>query len=307
MAEYFMPSQGSTYFQNIIQWMRTGKRFRPRFPRAIQLQTQSTCNAKCIFCPHYQFPSDIVHGKMEMWLFKKIINECTSRHTSRISPYLTNEPLMDKRLPEMISYITSKKKFCTKTKINTNGSLLTPDLSQALLDAGLDQLWISVNGYTRKSHAEIMKLDLNRVLQNIDYFLNLKERLRRRCKVVITTIKTGVVDSELEYASVYWSRRKVKFNIHSLDNRAGRDFDSLLPQDAKPTAKRNCDLFLKQAYIVENGDMILCCHDWRQSVKIGNVAEKSIYEVWNSSHFKELIWQYYARDYTNLKPCETCM
>ncbi|MEW5773263.1 MAG: radical SAM/SPASM domain-containing protein [Thermodesulfobacteriota bacterium] len=301
-----MPGQGSTYIGNLYTWLRTGKRFRPSFPRAIQLQTQSTCNARCIFCPHCQYPSDIIHGKMDIWLFRKIVDECAKHYVSRISPYLTNEPLMDKRISDMISYITHKKKICTRTKINTNGSLLAAEMSHALLDAGLDQLWISVNGYTPESYNKAMQLDISTVLNNIDHFLFLKEKLKKKCKVVITTINTSIVASELDYAKAYWSKRDVKFNIHSLDNRAGGNIENLLPENIRPIPKRNCDLFLKQAYIVENGDMILCCHDWRQSVKIGNVAETSIYDVWNSQRFKELIWEYYEGRYENLKICETC-
>jgi radical SAM protein with 4Fe4S-binding SPASM domain len=63
---------------------------------------------------------------------------------------------------------------------------------------------------------------------------------------------------------------------------------------------------LKQAYIVENGDMILCCHDWRQTVVLGNVAETSIKAVWNSDRFLDRIYAYYSGDFTNIEICRNC-
>jgi radical SAM protein with 4Fe4S-binding SPASM domain len=89
-----------------------------------------------------------------------------------------------------------------------------------------------------------------------------------------------------------------------MDNRAGDKAQSLAPGEHQ--RKRGCDLFLKQAYIVENGDMILCCHDWRQSVVLGNVAKTSIKEVWNSPAFLDRIYEYYAGNFENIEICRNC-
>ena len=91
-----------------------------------------------------------------------------------------------------------------------------------------------------------------------------------------------------------------------MDNRAGENTDALAPE-VRRVFKRNCDLFLKQAYIVENGDMILCCHDWRQTVVLGNVAQTSIKEAWNSKTFQDRIYEYYAGRFENIAICRTCM
>ena len=56
MAEYYMPKPGTGLLNKIWTWLKTGKRFRPSFPRTVEFQTLSVCNAKCIFCPHSQSP-----------------------------------------------------------------------------------------------------------------------------------------------------------------------------------------------------------------------------------------------------------
>lgn len=308
MARYFMPSPDDGRMRKIWTWIRTGKRFRPSFPRAVQFQTLSTCNARCVFCPHCHYPQDIPHGRMEDALILKIIAECKKHFVGRVSPYLTNEPLMDKRMPKILAEIKTGRGFAIKTKINTNAALLTEEVGKGLINARLDQLWISINGYSQGTYWHSMGLDLAGTKANVDGFLSLQKRLgRTRPKVVVTTLRTKLVEHELDEARRYWKAKKIEFHIHHMDNRAGDVVaGASRPESARFTPKRNCDLFLKQAYIVENGDMILCCHDWRQSVVIGNVRSRSIAEVWNSERFKKLIYEYYAEQYDELEICRHC-
>lgn len=307
MAEYYMPAPTDGAWKKLWTWASTGRRFRPAFPRTVQFQTQSTCNARCIFCPHGQTPRDIPHGRMDDALFRKIVDETTRHFVSRINPFLTNEPFLDERMPWMLRYISDRKRPGTKTKLNSNAGLLTPELGREIIASGLDNLWLSVNGYSPETYKASMGLDLAKTLANIDAFLDNKERMgRKHPSVVVTTLRTKMVEPELDYARKYWEPRGVTFKIHHMDNRAGEVVAGQRPDASPPPLKRNCDLFLKQAYIVENGDMILCCHDWRQSVVVGNVREKSIAQVWNSDHFAGLIRQYYAGDFTNLEICRNC-
>lgn len=308
MACYYMPGPGDGFLKNVFTWARTGKRFRPSFPRAVEFQTLSACNATCVFCPHFQSPGEIPHGRMEDALIHKIINECSRHMVGRVSPYLTNEPLMDKRMPWILREIKDKARFPVKTKINTNAGLLTEETGRKLIDAKLDQLWISVNGYSEETCRESMGLDFTATMNNINTFLDMKKILgAKRPKVIVTTIRTRLVEHELEKAKEFWAARDVDFRIHTLDNRSGEEAASALrPGSHARERKRDCDLFLKQAYIVENGDMIICCHDWKQTVVVGNVAKTSISEVWNSAYFKGLIYEYYAGKFDRLEICRNC-
>ncbi len=300
-----MPPRGANYLNKVYTWLKTGQRFRPSFPRTVEFQTLSVCNAKCAFCPHALSPELIPHGRMEDGLIAKIIHECARHPVNRINPYLTNEPLMDKRIPDILRQIRASVPFFTKTKINTNAALLTEEVSRKLLESGLSQLWFSVNGYSPETYRASMNLDFHTSMRNIDSFLALKKKLgKTRPTLRVTTLHTKLVEHELDYARKYWDERGVPFSIHHMDNRAGEGVSDISPKEH--SRKRNCDLFLKQAYIVENGDMILCCHDWRQSVVLGNVAERSIKEVWNSPAFLDRIYEYYAGNFEHIEICRNC-
>jgi MoaA/NifB/PqqE/SkfB family radical SAM enzyme len=303
-----MPAPGDGFVKNVIAWARTGRRFRPSFPRAVQFQTLSACNAKCVFCCHSRHPEKIRHGRMEDSLIEKIIAECSRHPVGRISPYLTNEPLLDKRMPAILAAVKKAFIFPIKTRITTNASLLSEEIGKKLLDARLNQLWISVNGYSEETCRQSMGLDFAVTMRNIDAFLDLKKTSgAKHPKVHITTLKTKLIEPELEKAKEYWQGRDVHFHIHHLDNRSGETATAdIRPGHTVLKPNRDCDLFLKQAYIVENGDMIICCHDWRQSVVVGNIARTSIAEVWNSSYFKGLIYEYFAGKFDRLEICRAC-
>lgn len=308
MAEYYMPKRDDNYLDNIVTWIKTGKRFRPSFPRAVQFQTMSTCNAKCAFCCHSSNPDEIPHGRMDDALIKKIVKECGRSFVGRVSPYLTNEPLLDKRMPAILKDIKKYSIYPVRTRITTNASLLTPKIGEELIKSKLSHMWISVNGYSEETYRESMALDFETTMRNIDNFLELKKKMGAKGpRVHISTIQTKLVEHEIEDAKKYWASRDVKFHLHKLDNRVGQDtFDSIAPGEGKIAFNRTCDLFLKQAYIVENGDMIICCHDWRQSVVVGNITNSSIREVWNSDRFKTLIYEYMEGNFKNLEICRTC-
>jgi len=308
MAEYYMPSPENSLLTNIKTWAKTGKRFRPSFPRAVQFQTLSTCNAKCSFCCHCNSPDEIPHGRMEDSLINKIIKECGRSLVGRVSPYLTNEPLLDKRMPTIFRDIKKASWLPVKTRITTNASLLNSEVAENLIKAKLDNIWISVNGYSKETYEASMALDFEQTMENIDKFLLLKQKMKaKRPKVTITTLRTRLVSPEIEYARQYWADRDVSFKVHAVDNRVGLDeFEQVCPEDAAKAPRRKCDLFLKQAYIVENGDMILCCHDWKQSVVVGNITNSSIAEVWNSDYFKKRIYEYYEENFEHLEICRTC-
>ena len=305
MSRYYMPKANDGAIGMICRYLLHRERPRPAFPSAIQIQTTSLCNASCIFCGWKNTRKSLPQGQMEESLFRKIADECGRNFVTRISPYLMNEPLIDKDLPRRIAYLSKRVKPWTKIKLSTNGALLTPEVSERLIDAGLRRLWVSVQGYSQETYGQSMSLDLKSVLNNIDVFLEMKKRRKAKLpKLLITTLRTKIVEHELEEAARYWAMRGVEWRLHNPDNRSGEDISNLSTQ--KIEFRRRCDLFLKQAYILYNGDMILCCHDWGRTVVLGNVAESSIKEIWNSKKYLDLIREYQAGDFSNLAICRNC-
>jgi hypothetical protein len=278
----------------------------PAFPKTVQLQTVTGCNADCVFCPYGSAQPQQPHGRMRDDLFRAIVDECARHRVRRISPYLMNEPFLDPQLPERIRFI-KKRLPASKVVLTTNGSLLRPGMIDRLLgiDPGLDALYVSVQGVNPEVYRKTMRgaLHLPVVLEHIDDMLRRVGR-KGRPKIWITMVRTARLD--VGAALQYWRRRGVRCTFTGLDNRGGHIVGSGAAPAGDLEPNTTCARLFKQAYILFNGDMVLCCADWRRQVVLGNVDGGSIAAVWNGDKAIRIRRAYMDRRFSDLDLCRDC-
>lgn len=82
------------------------------------------------------------------------------------------EPLFH---PRTIGWIGQVKQLGARTEMITNGTLLTEELSRAIIAAGLDLLWVSIDGATPESYADVrLGAELPNVIANLSLFRKLR-------------------------------------------------------------------------------------------------------------------------------------
>ena len=73
--------------------------------------------------------------------------------------------------PHIVGMVAQAKSFGARVEIITNGTMLTDVLSQRLIAAGPDMLWVSVDGATPESYADVrLGAALLQVLANVAHF-----------------------------------------------------------------------------------------------------------------------------------------
>lgn len=83
------------------------------------------------------------------------------------------EPLLNKELPRMIRYL---KERGTYVLFNSNGIALTLKKGQALIDAGLDEYRLSMDGSTRETYAHVRGVDaFDKIWRNVRAFITLQK------------------------------------------------------------------------------------------------------------------------------------
>ena len=83
------------------------------------------------------------------------------------------EPLLNKELPRMIRYLKDRG---TYVLFNSNGILLNEKRGQALIDAGLDEYRLSMDGSTRKMYAHVRGVDaFDKIWRNVRAFLAMQK------------------------------------------------------------------------------------------------------------------------------------
>ena len=133
----------------------------------VYVEASGQCNLKCRTCVRNLWEEPM--GWMSKAILERLIiglGELESPPTVFFGGF--GEPLFH---PEIVKIITAAKGVGCRVELITNGTLLTQDLSHALIDAGLDLLWVSLDGATPESYEDVrLGAELPKVLQNIDNF-----------------------------------------------------------------------------------------------------------------------------------------
>jgi MoaA/NifB/PqqE/SkfB family radical SAM enzyme len=281
----------------------------PMFPRNLQIQTVTGCNADCVFCPYGATHSTQPKGRMSGELFRKILDEAREHGVRRISPYLMNEPLLD---PDIVGKIREINERVPKGRVvlTTNGNYLTWEVTNALLNLphGLHELYVSVQGVDREAYEATMRgnMQLDRTIANVlSFTAEQRRRQRDRPKLWVTMVDTALIDAAR--AVEYWRSLGIACKYTRLENRGGHIADAhhLSPRGSMDFYD-NCQRPFRQAYILFNGDMVLCCVDYSRRQILGNVARSSIREVWNGPIAWTIRKRYIDRDRAALPLCRNC-
>ena len=176
-------------------------------PLSLLVDPSNACNFKCTFCPtgDPELLKSVNRplGIMKEALFRKIVDDLKafSRPLRSILLYKDGEPLLNKKLPEMIAYATANG-VTEDISITTNGALLTPEKSAALIDAGLTSIRVSVEHVTDEDYERVTQTfgDYRAIVDNVAAF---HDANNQRGHPVSSHIK--IVDSGLS------SEQKQKF------------------------------------------------------------------------------------------------
>ena len=279
-------------------------------PPRVQIQTQSGCNARCVFCPNGDvLKSDLSQGRMPEALYQKIIDELAETQPRRISLYLMNEPMLDKRLPQFARYVADRVP-ATTTLVTSNGTNLSEERAAALLDSGLKRLKVSLQSLDRQTNRDIMgsACDSEKVVRNVLGMRRLMDEKKRNdfdLRVSMVVTKQNI--DGIEQARKFWKQHRVRLVTSALENRGGNIADAMDMNVGEMTLRSDCIRPSREMCILYNGDCVLCCVDWHRTVVLGNVQEQSIREVWNNAAYQQIRRGLKDGDVTNLPPiCINC-
>ena len=120
------------------------------FPKILMLELTNACNLKCIMCTNPVMKRRI--GTMPLRVATQAIEEASAMGIQEVGQFTTGEPLLYKKLPEVIKKVKDHGLYCYMT---SNGLLLNHSKSKVLCESGLDSLKISVDGTNKEEYERI--------------------------------------------------------------------------------------------------------------------------------------------------------
>jgi MoaA/NifB/PqqE/SkfB family radical SAM enzyme len=133
----------------------------------IYIEPTNQCNLDCRTCIRKSW--DESPGRMSMELFASIMDGLKEFSPPPALFFgALGEPLLH---PDIVDMVVQAKASGSSVELITNGTLLTKSLSTQLIDAGLDMLWVSLDGTTPESYGDVRQgAILSEVLANLKAF-----------------------------------------------------------------------------------------------------------------------------------------
>jgi len=247
------------------------------FPLNVVIEPGNYCNLNCIMCAHDKLTRP--KGHMSIFLYKKLIDEIADENpNARIWLDFYGEPLIQQfKLFYMIDY--AKKRGLTNISFNTNGTLLSKEMAEMILDSGLDFLSFDCDGFSKEVFEKIrVNADRDVTFANIEYLL--KRRAERGLKKPIVEVKVIEMEENKHEVSAimkYWRERGAWTAVRRLISWAGMvDEISCAAQENRVA----CGYAVGTMAITWDGKVVDCVMNADANYICGDVNVESIKSIW---------------------------
>jgi MoaA/NifB/PqqE/SkfB family radical SAM enzyme len=260
-------------------------------PLSIDIEITNRCNAKCGFCPRDRTPHQ---GLITPETFTKALSRAVEyREVSQqllgkdmgISLCGLGEPLLH---PKAADFVAEVKAEGFKVTVSSNGSLLDQRRGDALLAAGLDEIYINV-GEEGDDYEEVYQLPFERTLDNVVRF---NRDAGDRCRVTVIVVNHRQDHEHVARMDRYWTDHGIRHvGSYEIMNRGGslfvdhmqyETYDELVQAKTKLVERAGtplCGAPFFYMFIGYDGEYYLCCSDWEKQAPMGTVHDLSLLDV----------------------------
>lgn len=269
-------------------------------PFSVFVFPSTYCNFRCVYCGHsLGYPKmrekyDFVPEYMSMETYTKILEQLQEFPNKLKMLSLTGqgEPLLNKDLPLMIK-MAKEANIAERIEIITNASLLTPAMSDGLIEAGLDTLRVSMQGLSTEKYQEICgnNIDFDNFIENIKYFYRHKKNTQLFVKIMDVSLEEGEQDKFYQLFRdcsdrMYIEKMLPVYEGVEITKDMNVDYDRY---GRKHQERAVCPLPFYMLGIFPNGDVEPCDTIYKPII-LGNVGQESIIRMWNGRRLREF-WE----------------
>lgn len=265
------------YQQYRKKWKEWPEKFETSgFPLHLDIEPTNACNLRCPFCAttHNKYKK----GFMEEKIWKKILDEAGENNLYSLKFTYRGEPLLHRELPKMVKY--AKDVGVMDVYFNTNAVLLNNTLIKELIDAGLDRISISFEGFNKETYEKYrVGSDFTKVVRNIELLKSIREESGSRNPLIrVQSVLVPELQGKEENYATFWSTRADEVAYLDMKN------EEKNPDHRGTIYDWACSMLWQRMTITWNGDILPCVHDIFGWMKFGNISDMSIKEAWNCAH-----------------------
>ena len=293
-------------------------------PFTVYIEQTKYCNFKCFYCIHST--RDEAAGEfralghrmqhMDEVFFEKIIRELKEFPQDGIKRIVFSglgEPLMNPRLPDYVRMVVEAG-IAGRVEIITNGLLLTPEKSRALVAAGITNINISVQGLDAAGYEETcgIRIDFERYLENLKYLYEHKGNVQIYIKAIDATL--GTKENEEKFFEIFSPFADRIYIEHLVVMQQQMDGLREIVDGTKNFYGEELDVNRKVCaqsfYFMQigcEGDIFPCpVPGLGKNLSMGNAKEHTLTEIWNGSRRRGFLRKMLKKEKDQIPDCATC-
>lgn len=261
-------------------------------PFTMNIFPTNACNFRCNYCAqslgaeYLRNKYNFSYETMPMETFHKAVEQmCDFSKPFKLLSFMGHgEPLLHKKLPEMIQMV-HEAGIAERIEIITNGSLLTHQLSEQLVAAGVDNVRVSLQGLSAEKYKSISGVDMDfaKFIAELRYFHSLEGKSKLFVKIVDTALDDGEEEHFYDMFADISDRMYIEKIKPVYDGvKYSEDVQNVLVDRYGVIHEKRlvCPMPFFSLSLWPNGDIAPCDAIYKPIV-LGNVKEKSVYEMWH--------------------------
>ena len=269
-------------------------------PISLSIEPTTACNLGCPECPSGLKMFSRPTGNLDPKLFEKIIDQVHQK-LIYLTFYFQGEPFINKQFLKMVKYASDKKIF---TSTSTNAHFIDKKVAEEIIESGLDQLIISMDGTTQEVYEQYrVHGELDKVLQGTENIIAAKKRLNSSTPKVIFQFLV-VKHNEHQIDDLHHLANKMGVDEVALKTAQIYDYKNgspLLPTDQKYSRYKlnangeyeiksklhnHCWRLWHSAVITWDGDIVPCCFDKDAKYQMGTLEKHTFQDIWHNDTYK---------------------
>ena len=266
-------------------------------PDYVKIETTNVCNGKCAYCPRDKMTRDL--GVMEYELFSKIIDELDLWKVSSVHLQNYGEPLLDPMLIPRIK--CAKSKGIKHVSLFTNGMLLTNSIAEKLIDAGLDEINISIDVCDEKKHDNLRKnIRYGEITKNLKNLVDIKKlKETPNPEITLASIIHSSNTDDIDHFITRWGGmvKEIHFQrVHDWGLKGSNKKEYCFP----------CLRLWTTFTILWDGRVAMCCVDYDGKYILGDVKKSKLRQIWNSDDYTRIRLLHLSPKLKQVVLCENC-
>lgn len=268
-------------------------------PLFVSVEPAAVCQLRCPECPVGRRDSDMTESRntdrlMSLELFRRVLEE-VKQYAHTMQFYFQGEPLLNKDLATMIAEAHEAGLY---TIVSTNAQAMTEEMAEALVQAGLSRIIVSMDGLTQATYgAYRIGGNIEKAKAALQYVRGAKEQYGGKTVIELQCLRLKT--NEHEWKELKRQYKALGADCLSLKTAQLYDYENghdLMPSDPRYSRyeqgadglyhrkkrARGCLRVWSGVVVTTTGEVLPCCYDKSQAYSYGNIQDAPIAELFKN-------------------------